>query len=272
MTIFSTFTKHIALDVKNINMKIISMHKMTVKGNSYINDFRRSFNGAPVTRDMLNDVCDFAYEMCFGAGHHRLHRTGGQVHRKGGEQFCNVFQGKLAEVVLRKSLISIGLPCREADFNVYGEGVWDDTDLNVNGKSLSVKSAAFFSNLLLLESHDYDNLGNYLPNLNIGATASYDYYVLVRIKPDIKDVFRKERLMYSNNIDKETASRIVRSQDWYFDIAGWISHHEFVSVIRNKNIIPQNALLNDKIPMDAENYYVQSGDMHTFQELYDVLK
>ena len=245
---------------------------MTVSGNSYINELRRSFKGSIVPSDMIAEVRDFAYEMCFGSGHHRHHRTGGQFNRKGGEQFCNTFQGKLAEVVLRKCLIEQGLPCGEPDFNVYGEGIWDDSDLIVNGKTLSVKSAAFFSNLLLLESQDYDSKGNYLPNLNIAATASYDYYVLVRIKPDIKGVFKKYSLMYSNDISKEDISKIIDLQNWCFDIAGWVSHQEFVSVIENKQIIPQNALLNGKIPMDAENYYIQSGDMHTFQELCDDLK
>ena len=248
------------------------MRKMTIVGNSYINEFRKRFIENTIPSDLLNKVLDFAYEMCFGEGHHRHHRTGGQVNRKAGEQFCNTFQGKLAEVVLRKYLLSQGLECGEPDFAVFGEGIWDDTDLIVNNKSLSVKSAAFFSNLLLLESQDYDQNGNYKPNLAIGATASYDYYILVRIKPDIKSLFRGARLMYSNDISKEVIKEIVFGQSWSYDIAGWISHEEFVSVIRNGHIIPQNALLNDKIRMDASNYYIQSGDMHDISELCNILR
>ena len=248
------------------------MNKMIVSGNSYMNDRRKSFIGFPITSNLLAEVKNFAYEMCFGSGHHRTHRTGGQFNRKAGEQFCNTFQGKLAEVVLRNYLLNNGLDCGLPDFAIYGEGVWDDTDLIVNRKSLSIKSAAFFSNLLLLESRDYDDDGNYLPNLNLGATASYDFYVLVRIKPDIKGIFRKERLLYSNDIPKSKIDELINSERWYFDIPGWISHEEFISVIRNRNIIPQNALLNGKIPMDAENYYIQSGDMHNIDELCKKLK
>lgn len=237
-----------------------------------MNDRRKSFNGFPIAKDLLEEVKNFAYEMCFGSGHHRTHRTGGQFNRKAGEQFCNTFQGKLAEVVLRNYFLQKGLDCGLPDFSVYGEGIWDDTDLIVNRKSISVKSAAFFSNLLLLESKDYDSQGNYLPNLNLGATASYDFYVLVRIQPDIKGLFKKERLMYSNDIPKSKIDEIINSQNWYYDIPGWISHEEFVSVIRDRNIIPQNALLNGKIRMDAENYYIQSGDMHNIDELSAILK
>ena len=248
------------------------MNKMIQNGSSFLNDRRKDFVLNQIPKEMLEDVKNFAYEMCFGSGHHRRHRTGGQIIRKAGEQCCNTFQGKLAEVVLRYFLISHGLSCGLPDFDIYGEGIWDDSDLTVNGKTLSVKSAAFFSNLLLLETKDYDDNGNYLPNLNIGATASYDYYILVRIKPDIKNLFRKQRLMYSNEVSKSTIDRILNQESWYYDIAGWISHAEFVSIIRDKNIIPQNALLNGKIPMDAENYYVQSGDMHPIEDLCKTLK
>lgn len=245
---------------------------MQQNGNVYMNTSRRAFIGNTIPDNQLEKVKNFAYEMCFGEGHHRNHRTGGQVHRRAGEQFCNTFQGKLAEVCLRHVLLNNGIACGEPDFDVYGVGVWDDTDLVVKGKTLSVKSAAFFSNLLLLESQDYDMNGNYLPNLAIGATASYDYYILVRIKPDIKSLFRQNRLMYSDNIDKTTIDRIIGSETWSFDIAGWVTKEEFVSVIRQNQIIPQRALLNGKIPMDAENYYIQSGDMHDARELISMLK
>lgn len=248
------------------------MGRMQQNGNVYMNTSRRPFYGNTIPVSQLEKVKNFAYEMCFGEGHHRNHRTGGQAHRRAGEQFCNTFQGKLAEVCLRQVLLNNGIACGEPDFDVYGVGVWDDTDLIVKGKSLSVKSAAFFSNLLLLESQDYDINGNYLPNLAIGATASYDYYVLVRIKPDIKSLFRQNRLMYSDVIDKATIDRIISSETWYFDIAGWVTKNEFVSVIRDRQIIPQRALLNGKIPMDAENFYIQSGDMHNANELIALLK
>lgn len=245
---------------------------MSIVGNDYNINHRKSFNGIVIPQGLLSEVLDFAYEMCFGEGHHRAHRTGGQAMRKPGEQFCNTFQGKLAEVVLRKYLLSKQLNCGEPDFAIYGEGVWDDTDLVVNNKSLSVKSAAYFSNLLLLEEKDYDQDGNYLPNYRNGATASYDYYLLVRIQPDIKRIFKANRLLFSYQISKETISEIIFNETWYYDIAGWISHDEFVSVIRDRQVIPQNAMLQGWMRMDAPNYYIQSGDMHNIDELCNILR
>ncbi|MDE6408958.1 MAG: hypothetical protein K2K81_01750 [Muribaculaceae bacterium] len=247
------------------------MHKLRVIGSAYYNELRKPFQHNQVPSSLIESVKDFAYEMCFGSGHHRTHRTGGQHDRKAGEKFCNTFQGKLAEAVVRECLTERGLTCGKPDFNVYGEGVWDDCDLTVNGKTLSIKSAAYFSNLLLLEKEDYDYNGNYLPNLNAGGTASYDYYLLVRIKPDIKQIFRNSRMLFSDNISKESIDSIISSQTWYYDIAGWITHSEFVSVIRSGHVILQNALLNGSVRMDASNYYVQSGDMHPIEELVELL-
>tara|TARA_B100001123_G_C14450701_1_gene686441 strand:+ start:71 stop:202 length:132 start_codon:yes stop_codon:yes gene_type:complete len=42
-------------------------------------------------------------------------------------------------------------------------------------------------------------------------------------------------------------------------------------LINHHAILPQNSLLNGKIPMDAENYYVQSGDMYPYKELLKII-
>lgn len=209
--------------------------------------------------------------MCFGAGHHRAHRTGGLMMRRAGEMFSNAFQGKLAEVCLHSFLTRRGVECTVPDFGVYGEGVWDGGDLKACGKNLSVKSAAFFSNLLLLESRDYDAFGNYLPNVGKGIPATFDYCVLVRISPDAKGLFRRNGLFASNDVSKDFLAGIVSCEQWTYDIAGFVSREQFVSALRAGNVIPQGALLNGRMRMDADNYYIQAGDMHRADELAGVL-
>ena len=243
------------------------MQQLNINGNSYNVTNRKNFVGTVVNNESLKQIIDFSYDMSFGAGHHRQHRSGGTNMRKAGEQFCNVFQGKLAEVVVREYLMSKRLDVNEPDFNVYGIGVWDDSDLYVNGKNISVKSAAHFSNLLLLETKDYDDYGNYIPNLKTGKISKYDYYVLVRINPDIKTIFRKNKLLYNEYIDRQTIEKLIFSQEWKFEITGFVSHDDFVSVINNRHIIPQNAMLNGNTKMDADNYYIQASDMRNIIEL-----
>lgn len=233
----------------------------------YINK-KVPFKGRQCKTDQLKTSLNFSHEMIFGEGHHRGHRTGGQYSRKNGELFANTFQGKLVEICLRDEFLRNELDCSSVDLNIYGEGVWDDGDLIVNNKKINVKSMSFFSNLLLLETKDWNNDGGYIPS---NGTIS-DYYIIVRIKPDIKGVLRSKRLFYSDFIEKEEIENIILNQMWEYDLPGFITHDQLVEVIRNKQIIPQNALLNGSTPMDAENYYIESGDMKGFSMLISELR
>lgn len=244
---------------------------MPVEGNSYFNTLRRKFIPHEVPRDGCTAAVDFAYAMCFGAGHHRVHRTGGLLMRQAVEMFCNAFQGKLAEVCTHSFLVQCGAECSVPDFGIYGEGVWDGGDLKAYGKNLSVKSAAFFSNLLLLECRDYDSDGNYLPDTGKGIPTVFDCCVLVRISPDVKGLFRRNGVFGSNCVSKDFLADVVGREHWTYDIAGWVSREDFVSAVRGGNVIPQGALLNGRIRMDADNYYIQTGDMRSADELASVL-
>jgi hypothetical protein len=241
--------------------------------NYYVNN-KRAFEGTLISTEAIQIVMDFAYEMCFGAGHHRDCRTGGQYERKGGEKCCNTFQGKLAEVVLHDYFKLQGIEIKEPDFGIYKQGIWDDSDLEILGKKINVKSAASQSNLLLLETKDWNAQGQYIPNLllNNGSTVSYDYFVLVRIEPDIKKLFRAERLLFSNEIDRKTIEDLLFLNNWKFDIAGYCTNANVIETIANGCILHQNAMLNQYTKMDASNYYIQSGDMKSITDLVKELK
>lgn len=237
----------------------------------YHSNSKRNFVGTQVRVTDVKKAFDFAYEMCLGTGHHRAHRTGGQYDRSNGEKFCNTFQGKLAEMVLYNYFKSQLLDVNEPDFGIYGEGVWDDSDLEIKGRKINVKSAAFFSNLQLLETRDWNSKGEYIPNLNSG-TSKYDYFILVRVKPDLKGVFRDNNLFTGNSFDRTQIESIVMEQSFATDISGYITHLDLVTVITNRDILPQNSWLNGKVRMDAENYYIQCGDMRTIPNLVTELK
>lgn len=242
--------------------------------NNYFVNNKKPFTGTLIPREAIAAVRDFAYEMCFGEGHHRNCRTGGQYTRKAGEKFCNTFQGKLAEAVLYNYFKSQGLEVKEPDFGIYKEGIWDDSDLEIHGRKINVKSAAFISNLLLLETKDWNTKGQYIPNLSLnnGSTAEYDYFVLVRIEPDIKKIFKEKRLLFSDTIDAKIIEDLLFTADWYFDIAGYCTTTALISAIANDCILPQNAMLNKFTKMDAGNYYIQSGDLGRIEDLVQKLR
>jgi hypothetical protein len=242
-----------------------------VGSNNYYVSNSRGFNGSNLSNEAIKKAFEFSFRMCFGDGHHRTHRTGGQYGRKKGELFCNTFQGKLAEIALYNYFHSHNIEIKEPDFGVYGQGIWDDSDLEINGKKINVKSVACQSNLLLLETKDWDSNGNYIPNLKNDSTSRYDYFILARIEPDIKKQFVQKKLLYSDEITKEQLLEIVNDKIWKFDIAGYATHQDLMDTIINNQVLPQNAILNHYTKMDASNYYIQSGDLKNINTLLTTL-
>src|SRR5690625_2756493 len=56
-----------------------------------------------------------------------------------------------------------------------------------------------------------------------------------------------------------------------YDIPGSISKKTLQHIIKNKYILPQNSYLN-KTKMDAENYYLQTGDLIHIDRLIERIK
>ena len=153
------------------------------------------------------------------------------------------------------------------DFEVYGLGAWDESDIVLNDLKFSIKSTKFYGNLLLLETKDWSESAEYIPNLNTDKNCIYDYFVLVRIKPDGEKLMKQNKYLFLDEINKDSLYALIQSVKWQYDVAGYITHDDLKSLINNDFKLPQRASLNGCVQMDAENYYVQSGDMRDFQQL-----
>ncbi len=252
------------------------MNKLRKEKNNYFIDSKKSFQNGNTFKDKtIDNVFEFAYAMTFGDGEHRDHRTGGTMNRKKGQIFINTFQGKLSELGVYSTFFKNNKEAYDKlsnpDFDVYGLGEWDDSDIELNEIKFSVKSTKFYGNLLLLETKDWSEKGEYLPNLTTDKNSIYDYFVLVRIKPDGEKMMSSNRLLYSNDINKKELYSLIKSKTWEYDIAGYITNKDLKYLISNNFILPQKSLLNGKISMDAENYYIQSGDMKDFSKLIKTL-
>ncbi len=157
------------------------------------------------------------------------------------------------------------------DFSISKLGVGDSVDVVVNGKKVSVKSTKSFGNLLLLEQHDWDEQGRYIPNQETDV-ATYDYFLLVRIKPFCEDLMRNRRWLYINEVDRNSLWEELSNYTWTYDYAGYISLEHFRYLIRNRYVIAKGDVLNGGTRIDADNYYVQAGDMPSAEELVLELK
>jgi len=238
--------------------------KMDVNSGDYTINRKVNFKeDATFKIETINMCFDFAWEMTFGKGGvHRGYRSGGQNRRKNGEKFINTFQGKLAELAVYNEFHRYEIQLSDPDFETYGLGRWDDADFTYNNLNFSIKSTSFFGNLLLLETRDWNVKGKYIPNDKI-----YDYHIMVRIKPDGKKLMKKHKLMYSDTVKKNYLYDIISSEEWDYEVTGYISNDDLIEVIQSQNIIPQNATLHTHTRMDAENYYVQSGDLKSIDGL-----
>ena len=218
----------------------------------------------------LESALEFAFQMAFGKiGEHRVHRSGGNHLRKNGEIFSNTLQGKLAEMYFYRLLrekIEIKYPSLSLD----PLGTWDDGDFLVNEKLIAVKSTKHFGNLLLLERNDWDQDGRYIPSIKSEA-GSYSAFVLVRISPDFDRIMRSKRLLYESNLQRKLLENILEELQWIFDIPGWIGINDLKSIIKSGEYLKQGQLLNGRTKMDADNYYVQAGDLRKISTLIERL-
>lgn len=249
------------------------MRRLNSNNNVYEFTSTKNFNKIhDFKKESVKLAFNFAYNMSFGGkGEHRDHRSGGEKKRKNGEIFINTFQGKLAEFGIYNEFHRNNITIEKPDLETYELGKWDKYDFEVNDKKIAVKSTKNYGQLLLLETKDWNSKGEYKPNLST-EDAIYDYFILVRISPSGEDIMKKNRLLFLNEIDKYILEKIILSESWCYDIPGFINHKELVYVIDNKFILPKGSQLGPKTIMDAENYYIQSGDMHEISEMFKLIK
>lgn len=248
----------------------INFELLKQEENSYMTTRKVAYKKVRNLKDKTIDkVFEFAYTMAFDEKH-RKKRSGGKIKRKNGEIFANTFQGKLAECAAVNFFHKYD-DAIEIDFDTYDLGIWDKVDITVCKKEIAVKSTKYFGQLLLLETEDWNGSGEYIPNIGT-SNCSYDFIVLVRIEPSCEDIMKTNRLLYKDNIDKTVLKNLIKPQKWSYDYVGYITNSDLKQIIKNEHIIPQGALLNGKTPMDAENYYVQAGDMRKLSDFDKIFR
>lgn len=83
---------------------------------------------------------------------------------------------------------------------------------------------------------------------------------------------KDNKLFYNDEITRERLETLIGNRSWKFDVPGFVTHSDVKYIIKNEFILPQNSMLNGKTQMDAENYYIQSGDMKDPLKLVRLLK
>lgn len=265
-----SFSSAMSADESEVFLPTVKFEPLHREENSYITTRKVAFKKVrDLKEETIDRVFDFAYTMAFDEMHRKT-RSGGRTKRKNGEVFANTFQGKLAECAAVNFFYKYD-DTIEIDFDTYDLGIWDKVDLTVCKKEVAVKSTKRFGQLLLLETKDWNHSGQYIPNLGT-PNDTYDYIVMVRIDPSCEDLMKKNRLLYKDEIEHSVLKNLVAQQNWSYDYVGYITNGDLRQIIKDKHIIPQGALLNGSTPMDAENYYVQAGDMRNLTDFDKIFK
>lgn len=250
------------------------MKKLRIKNNIYCLTNPKKFESMGSFNSLtLENVFNFAYDMSFDSkGAHRDHRSGGTYRRKNGEIFTDAFQGKLGEFAVYDYFKRSGILLNYPDLKTHQLGIWDTSDFEINGIKIAVKSTKGYGQLLLLEKADWDSEGRYIHNLSNG-NGIYDAFILVRISPSITSLMKENKLYYSNKVEKNVLKRTIFAQRFNYDIPGFIDRGVLVKLIAGNFVIPKGAMLNSsRTVMDADNYYIQAGDMMDIKDLVSCLK
>lgn len=219
-------------------------------------------------KQTIEKTFDFAYDMSFGAkGAHKNTRSSGTIKRKNGEIFANTFQGKLSEFAVYNQFhkeFNMSMP----NLSLWGQGKWDNYDALINGKKISIKSTVAYGNLLLLETQDWNESGEYKyfscldeQHSTETNTVVFDFFILVRLKPDCKQLLKDNEFFYSQVCGKKKLKGLILPVKWEYDIPGFITNKDFVYLIDNKFIIKKGQMLNASTLMDVDNYYAQAGNL-----------
>lgn len=202
----------------------------------------------------------FAYRMSFSdEGYHRNYRSGGSHRRKKVEVFCNTFIGKLGEFAVYQYLTKNGnFKFPYPDLTVMGKGLWDSYDFTFYERKIGVKTTKPIGNLLLLERKDWNEYGQYIPDLKKGG-GEYTDFIFVRVDIDIESNLRRKRLFYSDFIDTGVLKFEYENASYQFDLL-YVPIGLIRFAIQQGAIIEKGSYLN-KTLIDADNYYIQSGDM-----------
>lgn len=177
-------------------------------------------------------------------------RSGGAKQRNIRDIMYDNLQGKLAEIIIQRCHCPVNMKFKPLDFELYPLGIWDEFDIvSEDGETeVSVKSGLNFHQMLLLAYNDYDEKGIFKHHQSICNNLISAF---VRMKLDKCEIIKK--LMGGQ--ESFTQWFLQAYQTIQYDVF-FCSLEGVQGAIKNKNIIKKGTLLNEKIPMDATNYYL----------------
>jgi len=219
--------------------------KATKKGNSYFCNSKKNFNTNINVDEFCAECARWAYDNTFN-GHFK----------KSGRSLSTILVdslvGKIGEFIVYKFLVNRGYSPSYPDLSVRGYGEWDDGDMILDGKKLSIKTSTSGSNFLRLKRSDWDNAGNYLYGKS-GIDDSYKAIFYCRIKPNIRKILTKDEYLIEEFI--EECSNIT----WGGEVSGFVKKEDLIFAIKENMVFEKSSLIDGKMPAFFDQIYFQIG-------------
>ena len=213
-----------------------------------------------LTTEEASKALRFALSMTLGQGEHRDHRSGGKIRRRPIQVFHDTFNGKLSELAVHRWVRQETPDHRkisDLDFTIHALGTWDSGDLQISNHQFQIKSTKEYGNLMLLETADWDSNGNYRPN-TANSTTKVAGIIFVRLRPELWKI--TDPTNFPNNFAE--LEKDILSVNWESNIAGFATKNDIEQIVKLRQILPKNARFQKSIIMDADNYYIQAGDLY----------
>lgn len=210
--------------------------------------------------ELLRSCFEYAFSIA-NEDKQREYRSGGLAKRNKLQIFWDAFRGKVAECHAKVFYEYRGCRVSDIDFNIYDRGVWDQYDLIINDKIVSIKSSKHFSQLLMLETKDWIN-GKYSGDV-YDEDYTPDYFMFIRTRINVPEELEK-----GDDLNKKNLWQVIQKLTITAEISGLLPFIHFIDqVIKFKYIIKQNdifkASLNSSgVRMDADNYYVKISELN----------
>jgi hypothetical protein len=169
----------------------------------------------------------------------------------------NSILGKLGEFFIYDYFNSLNYNISYPDLKIRGKGMWDDGDLILEGRKLSIKSTHYYNNMLLINKNDWTINGEYKWGKD-GLDSTYKAFFLCRIKPNIP-------FLENTNID-EIITNITKLNP-EIDCPGYLSIMDFKDIIDNEIYINKGDIINNKIKIGSDFYYCQAGDLNRIETI-----
>ena len=83
----------------------------------------------------------------------------------------------------------------------------------------------------------------------------------------MKQEFRNQRMLYSDHISLERIKSTLEKQSFFADLPGYVTNLFLKEKIQEKQILPKGSMLNGRVKMDAENFYILSSDFEEFKNV-----